>query len=483
LGEQANDRLEHVHFIAVGGTGMGSLAGLVRKRGIRVTGSDAQLYPPMSLALERWGIPVTLGFKPENVLDDPPDLVVIGNAVRPDNPEARAAIGAGLAYRSFPDALYELAIRGRHSVVVTGTHGKTTTSGMLATALQGAGRDPSFLVGGILEDFGASFREGSGEHFVVEGDEYDTAFFDKTPKFLHYGARTAILTSVEFDHADIYRDLEHVKSAFRAFVSGLPAEGTLVACFDDANVREVARHAACRVTGYGVEPREPAAWEARGVTPRATGTGFRLVHDAEVVARVEIPLHGRHNVANALAVLVTLDALGVPLDAAVAALARYRGVKRRQELRGEIGGIAVVDDFAHHPTAVHETIAAMRARYPGRRLVAVFEPRSNTSRRAIFQADYVRALEAADEVLIACVPDAPIYSATGEVTERLSSERIATDLRHRGRAAESHASPDRIAEELAERCRAGDVVLVMSNGDFGGLVLKLLGRLRERHGA
>ncbi len=482
MGEQTNDRLEHVHFVAVGGTGMGSLAGLLRKRGIRVTGSDAQLYPPMSLALERWGIAVAMGFRPENVLDDPPDLVVIGNAVRPDNPEARAVIEAGLPYRSFPDALFELAMRDKHSVVVTGTHGKTTTAGLLAAALYEAGCDPSFLVGGILENFAASFREGSGAHFVVEGDEYDTAFFDKTPKFLHYGARTAILTSVEFDHADIYRDLEHVKSAFRALVSGMPAAGTLVACFDDPNVREVARHAACRVLGYAVEPRGPVAWEARGVTPRPGGTGFRVVHDAQVVAQAEIPQHGRHNVANALAVLVVLDALGVPLDAAVAALLHYRGVKRRQELRGEIGGIAVVDDFAHHPTAVRETLAAMRARFPGRRLVAVFEPRSNTSRRAVFQSDYVRALETADQVWIARVPDAPIYSATGEVTERLSSERIATDLRNRGKPAQSTTSPDLIAEELAERCRAGDVVLVMSNGDFGGLVLKLLGRLRERHG-
>jgi UDP-N-acetylmuramate: L-alanyl-gamma-D-glutamyl-meso-diaminopimelate ligase len=482
VGEQGHDRLEHVHFVAVGGTGMGSLAGLLRSRGVRVTGSDAQLYPPMSTALERWGIPVTLGFRAENVLDDPPDLVVIGNAVRPDNPEARAAIDAGLAYRSFPDALHDLAIRGRHSVVVAGTHGKTTTTGMLATALHGAGADPSFLVGGILEDFGASFREGRGPHFVVEGDEYDTAFFDKTPKFLHYGARTAIVTSVEFDHADIYRDLEHVKSAFRALVSGLPGDGTLVACFDDANVREVARAASCPVVGYAVEPREPVAWEARGLTAGPHGTGFRLVHDAQVVARVEIPLHGRHNVANALAVLATLAVLGVPLDAAALALGRYRGVKRRQELRGEVGGIAVVDDFAHHPTAVRETLAAMRARYPGRRLVAAFEPRSNTSRRAVFQSDYVRALEGADQVVIAQVPDAPIYSATGEVTERLSSEQIAEDLRRRGRPARSLASPDRIAEELAGECRAGDVVLVMSNGDFGGLVWKLLGRLRERHG-
>jgi UDP-N-acetylmuramate: L-alanyl-gamma-D-glutamyl-meso-diaminopimelate ligase len=474
------ERLDHVHFVAVGGTGMGSLAGLLRERGVRVTGSDTKVYPPMSLALERWGIPVAEGFRPENVLDDPPDLVVIGNVVRPDNPEARAAIESGLPYRSFPDALFELAMRDKHPVVVTGTHGKTTTAALLASLLERTGRDPSFLVGGILLEFEGSFREGLGDHFVVEGDEYDTAFFDKTPKFLHYGPRTAVLTSVEFDHADIYRDLDHVVSTFRQLVRSMPADGTLVACLDDPNVRDLVRDAPCNVLGYGVEPEEPMSFEARGLSPSVAGTGFRLARDAQVVARVELPMFGRHNVSNALAALVTAISLGVPVDAAVAALESFRGVKRRQEWRGEAAGVAVIDDFAHHPTAVRETIAALRVRFPVRRLWATFEPRSNTSRRAVFQSDYTEALAGADRVVIAQVPDLPLYSATGEVSERLSSERIATELQARGVEAESFTSADLIAQHLTRECEAGDVVLVMSNGDFGGLIPKLLGRLRER---
>ncbi|MEN8182689.1 MAG: UDP-N-acetylmuramate:L-alanyl-gamma-D-glutamyl-meso-diaminopimelate ligase [Myxococcota bacterium] len=479
MGEVKAERLEHVHMIAVGGTGMGSLAGLLRGRGIRVTGSDAQLYPPMSVALERWGVSVTQGFRPDNVLDDPPDLVVIGNAVRADNPEARAAIDVGLPYRSFPDALYELAIAGKHSVVVAGTHGKTTTTGMLATVLDAVGLDPSFLVGGILEGFGGSFREGFGEHFVVEGDEYDTAFFDKTPKFLHYAPHTALISSIEFDHADIYEDLDHVKRAFRTLVSGMPAEGTLLAHVADPHVAEVVAQAPCPVVGYAVDPRQPVAWEARGLTATPEGTGFRLVHEAEVVARVEIPLHGRHNVANALAALVTAHTLGVPIDAAVAGIERYRGVKRRQETRGEVGGITVIDDFAHHPTAVRETLAGMRTRYPDRRLVVAFEPRSNTSRRNVFRDEYLEALSEADVVWIARVPDAPIYSATGEVSEFLDTAGIASQLRERGKQAESFEDAVLIASRLADDCRPGDVVLVMSNGDFGGLIPKLLERLGE----
>jgi UDP-N-acetylmuramate: L-alanyl-gamma-D-glutamyl-meso-diaminopimelate ligase len=474
------ETFDHVHMIAVGGTGMGSLAGLLRGRGIRVTGSDAKLYPPMSLALERWGVPVTLGFRPENVLDDPPDLVVIGNAVRPDNPEARAAIDAGLPYRSFPDALYEMAMQGKHSVVVTGTHGKTTTTGMLATILDAVGLDPSFLVGGILEDFGGSFREGAGEHFIVEGDEYDTAFFDKTPKFLHYGPRTALISSIEFDHADIYEDLDQVKAAFRKLVSGMPSDGILVAHVADANVQACVAHAPCAVVGYAVDPRQPTTWEARGLSASPEGTGFRLVHDSTVVARVELPLHGRHNVTNALGALVTAHTLGVPMDAAVAGLERYQGVKRRQEVRGEIAGVTVIDDFAHHPTAVRETIVGMRSRYPGRRIVVAFEPRSNTSRRSVFQQEYVEALSQADTVWIARVPDAPIYSATGEVSERLDTSRIASELRNQGREAESFDNPGLIAARLGDESREGDVVLVMSNGDFGDLIPKLLERLEER---
>lgn len=469
-------RDEHIHFIAIAGTGMGSLAGLLRARGHRVTGSDEGVYPPMSTALEKWGIPVYEGFSPLHVSDPRPDRVVIGNVVRRENPEARAAIDSGIPYVSFPDALHEYAIRGKHSVVVTGTHGKTTTTSLLAALLLETGQDPSVLVGGIAANLDGSFRDGGGAHFVVEGDEYDTAFFDKTPKFLHYGARTAILTSVEFDHADIYRDLDHVKSAFREFVASLPESGALVANLDDEDVRDVVAGAPCRVVGYGLE-RRPDAWHvALGeVGPEGQDLALTLPGGAQVAARLPFP--GRHNAANALAAIACAAELGIPADEAARALRAYAGVKRRQELRGEPGGIAVIDDFAHHPTAVRETLAAVRAQYAGRRLVAVFEPRSNTSRRAVFQQAYAEAFDAADRVVISEVGDAPIYSNTGEVTERFSSARLVGALAARGVEAIALADPDAILAHLAERLRPGDVVLVMSNGSFGGLCGRLVERL------
>ncbi len=470
----------HVHFVAIGGTGMGSLAGLLARRGVTVTGSDRALYPPMSTALEEWGIPVSLGFDPAHLDAGPggrPDLVVIGNAVRSDNPEARAAIDGGLATSSFSDALYDLAIAGRHSVVVSGTHGKTTTTSLLAALLSATGRDPGVLVGGISLDLGGSFLDGEGEHFVVEGDEYDTAFFDKTPKFLHYHPRTLVLTSVEFDHADIYRDLEHVKTAFRGLVESLPAEAAIVAAVEEPNVSEVVSGAPCPVIGYAVGDEAPAAWCARSLAPDPEGTAFDLARDGRVVARARLPLHGRHNVANAVAALAVLERLGVPLEAAVAALPRFRGVKRRQEERGEAGGVLVIDDFAHHPTAVRETLAGLRARFPGRRLVAVFEPRSNTSRRAVFQSAYAEAFDAADRVLVCQVDDAPIYSAFGQVSERFSAATLAADLTARGRDARALPGVEAIVEDLAATSAPGDVVVTLSNGGFGGIWDALLERL------
>ncbi|MDH3211398.1 MAG: UDP-N-acetylmuramate--L-alanine ligase [Myxococcales bacterium] len=463
-----------VHFVAIGGTGMGSLAGLLHARGIEVTGSDECLYPPMSTALDRWGIPAFEGFAAEHVLENPPDLVVIGNAVGPENPEARAAIDEGLAYLSFPDALYQYAIAGRHPVVISGTHGKTTTTSLVAALLLRTGRDPSLLVGGFPLDFDTSFREGEGDYFVVEGDEYDTAFFDKTPKFLHYGARTLLITSVEFDHADIYRDLDHVKQAFRDLVAALPPDGALVAAVDHAEVRDVVAGAPCRSVGYGIETDAEGAWRAARLEVEPEGTSFDVIRDGRTLLRAHVPLFGDFNVENALGALVIANELGVPLDAAAAALARFRGVKRRQELRGEARGVVVVDDFAHHPTAVRAGIGAVRARFPGRRLIAVFEPRTNTSRRAIFQADYARSFDGADRVVVRIVPDEPIYSATGPVTQRFSSERLADDLRSRGVAAVALDGVDAIVAHLVRDCEAGDVVLVMSNGAFENIWERLL---------
>ncbi len=474
--------LRHVHFIAIGGTGMGSLAGLLKARGIEVTGSDKALYPPMSTALAGWGIPVTEGFDPANVQLRHPDLVVIGNAVRRDNPEARATIDGGLTYRSFSDALYELAIAGKHCLTVTGTHGKTTTTSMSAHLLAATGRDPSFLVGGIAENFGGSFHEGAGRHFVVEGDEYDTAFFDKTPKFLHYHPQTLIITSVEFDHADIYRDLDHVKSAFRELVAGMPAHGTIVAAAAHAGVRDVIADAACPVVRYAVgetAERGPADRFAHSIVGDAEGTRFVLEARDGVARPVRIPMHGRFNVENAVAALTACERLGVGLDESIPALLDFRGVKRRQEVRGMAAGVTVVDDFAHHPTAVSGSIEALRSRFPGRRMIAVFEPRTNTSRRRVFQSDYRAALALADRVVVFRVPDEPIYSATGDVTELFSADELVAGLRETGVEATAHDRVEQIVEALVRDRRDGDVVLIMSNGGFGNIWEKLLAALRS----
>jgi UDP-N-acetylmuramate: L-alanyl-gamma-D-glutamyl-meso-diaminopimelate ligase len=468
------DALRHVHFVAICGTGMGSLAGLLHARGLRVTGSDEGLYPPMSTALTEWGIPVVEGFRAENITESRPDLVVIGNAVSPDNVEARCAIDEGFRVLSFPDALHDLAIAGHHSVVVSGTHGKTTTTALVGQILQETGRDPSLLVGGYSHDFGGSFREGSGEHFVVEGDEYDTVFFDKTPKFLHYGAHTAIITSVEFDHADIYRDLEHVKDAFRALVAGMPGDGTLVAALASEAVRDVVRDAPCRVIGYGLDATGSPDWCARNVVVSETGTSFVATHRDGREVPVSVPLFGHFNAENALAALVTADALGVPPTEAAAVLSNFRGIKRRQEVRGEAGGVLVIDDFAHHPTAVRGTVEAVRARYGGRRVVAVFEPRTNTSRRAVFQQRYAEAFDAADRVIVAQAPEGALYSATGDVGETFSTHQLVSDIRARGVVAEEPGDVAAIVEHLAATCEAGDIVLVMSNGAFGNIWEHLL---------
>ncbi|MFP6655898.1 MAG: Mur ligase domain-containing protein [Myxococcota bacterium] len=479
-------RLRHVHFIAIGGTGMGSLAGLLKARGVRVTGSDRQLYPPMSTALTEWGIEVASGFAASHVLGAKPDLVIIGNAVRADNPEAVAAIDSGLPYRSFSDALYELAIAKRHCVTVSGTHGKTTTTNLVAQLLFETGYDPSLLVGGISLDFEGSFREGEGEHFIVEGDEYDTAFFDKTPKFLHYHPDTLILTSVEFDHADIYRDLDHVKSAFRSLVGAMPTTGRIVAAVLHEGVRDVLSAASCEIEGYGVEAAgrtdrpEELRWLGSHLRSESGGLRFSL-EDRKIERSFEIwsPLFGTHNAENIVAALAALDVLGVPIESSIAALRSHLGVKRRQEVRGVAKGVTVIDDFAHHPTAVAGTIEAIAQKYAGQRVIAVLEPRTNTSRRALFEDDYVAALAGADRIAIASVADGPIYSNTGEVSELLSSPAVAEALRLRGREARAFDEIDDIIRWVVAGCEAGDVILVMSNGGFGGIWEKLLAALES----
>jgi UDP-N-acetylmuramate: L-alanyl-gamma-D-glutamyl-meso-diaminopimelate ligase len=466
------DEIRHVHFIAICGTGMGSLACMLADRGFRVTGSDLDVYPPMSDQLRAAGIDILKGYSASHVTENRPDLVVIGNAVRRDNPEARAAIDGQLPYISFADAVTHFFLRGKHSIVVTGTHGKTTCTSLIGWILAHAGLDPSVLVGGVAANFGSSVRLGEGMHFVIEGDEYDTAFFDKTPKFLHYPARTLLVTSCEYDHADIYASLDQVKDAFRRCIEAVPEDGCIVAATDSPAVREVLAGARARVEGYGF--CEPALWRVSDVAFDRAGTQFTLWRGDDRVSRVRLPMFGRHNVENAMGAIAVCAAAGLEPERAARALAEFQGVRRRQELRGEAAGVAVIDDFAHHPTAVRETIAAIRARYPDRKLWAIFEPRTNTSRRRHFEAEFTKSLEGADHVILAGV----FRTEQIPESERLRPEVVIADLRRSGVDAYYLPEVDDIIEHVVRHRSGKDVVLIMSNGAFGGIWERLLARLR-----
>jgi UDP-N-acetylmuramate: L-alanyl-gamma-D-glutamyl-meso-diaminopimelate ligase len=462
----------HIHLIAICGVGMTALAGMLQARGFRVTGSDQNIYPPMSTQLVELGIEIRQGFSPAH-LDDNPGLVVVGNAVSRSNPEVQAMLARGIPFLSFPQALAELFLRDRHPIVVAGTHGKTTTASLMAWVLETAGLQPSYMIGGIPRNFGSNYKLGEGPFFVVEGDEYDTAFFDKGPKFLHYRPRSAILTSVEFDHADIYRDLHHVKAAFQRFVHILPSGGYLAAGVDFPHVMDVLASAPCRWEGYGFSAR--ADWQAVDVEADAEVTQFLVRHQDQRLGTLRWELMGRHNIQNALAVIAVARRLGVSFDDIRRGVQSFTGVKRRQEVRGVVREITLVDDFAHHPTAIRETLAALRARYAGRRLWAIFEPRSATSRRATFQEDFVGAFAEADGVVIAGLfnpenipPDA-----------RLAPERLAQDIARRyAKAAVYLPAVDAIVDHVAAGVRPGDVVAIMSNGGFGGIHERLLAALR-----
>jgi UDP-N-acetylmuramate: L-alanyl-gamma-D-glutamyl-meso-diaminopimelate ligase len=463
-----------VHLIGIAGTGMGSLAGLLKAAGHDVRGSDEHVYPPMSTQLREQDIPVFEGFRPEN-LDWKPDRVVVGNVCRKDHVEVLAAAERQLALYSFPSLLADLFLQDRTSVVIAGTHGKTTTSSIVAHLLNDAGRDPSFLIGGVPLNFRQSWRLGRGPEFVVEGDEYDTAFFDKGSKFFHYRPHTAILTSVEFDHADIFRDEEAVKAAFRKFVTLIPEDGNLLVCAASPGALDVARVARCNVTTYG-RPGSGADWIFEVA---ARSSGGRAVLDiarrGERVLSLETSLAGIYNKENLVGAVAAASILGVDLQAIARASRRFQGVKRRQEVRGIASGVTVVDDFAHHPTAIRETVLALKGRYGPGKLIAAFEPRSATSRRAVFQHEFADALSVADEVVLA-----PLYAPEKvPEAERLDVERLAADLRREDIPARVIASVDETAAHLAERASPGDTVLIMSSGDYGGLHDKVLFRLGD----
>ena len=459
-----------IHLIAVCGTGMGALACMLQDLGFEVTGSDQKIYPPMSHFLEKKGVRIRDGFREEN-LSHAPDLVIVGNAVTRENPEIAMLHRLGLNFCSMPQALNRFVAGGKQTLLVSGTHGKTTTSSILAWVLQTAGLDPSFMIGGILKNFDSNYRLGDGPYFVVEGDEYDTAFFDKGAKFLHYHPQAAVLTSVEFDHADIFRDLVHIKQTFQKFLHGIDGTGLLVAYDADPNVSELVENLGCRVERYGKKPG--TRWRLGTVGYESPWTEFEVLKNETLFAVFKTRLFGEHNLFNALAVVAVADELKLPSRAVAQALETFDGVKRRQEIRGQKRGITVIDDFAHHPTAVRETVRAVKSVHGLDRLIAVFEPRTNTSMRDIFQDDYPAAFEMADVI---CIREPPLLQKIPP-EQRFSSERLVHDLKIRGKDAHYFKDTDAIIEFLTAIARPGDLILIMSNGGFDNIHQRLLDRL------
>ncbi len=468
--------VESIYLLGIGGSAMAPLAGMLKERGYHITGVDAHVYPPASTLLESLGIQWYEGFD-EDHLTPSPDLVVIGNALSRGNPEVEAVLDRKIPYRSLPEVLKELFLPGHESIVVAGTHGKTTTTSMLAWLFHHAGRKPNFLIGGVAENFGRSYGLGGGAEFILEGDEYDSAFFDKGPKFLHYRPDQLILTSLEFDHADIYSDLAAIELQFRRLVNLVPRRGRIVAWGEDPRVAACVQNAFCPVETYGLMPF--CDWCAGDLETAEGRTGFRVIHRGDEVCAVQLPMVGRVNVLNALAAAAVASNNGISRDAIAQALASFRSVRRRMDVRGEAGGITVVDDFAHHPTAIRETILAARQRWPDRKLWAVLEPRSNTMRRKVFEGALPVALADADAVVIGPVNRPHQLSDA----ERLSPEAVVSALRAAGKAADAFGSGREVADYLSSEVRAGDVVLVMSNGDFDGLCSLLLEKLASRTGA
>jgi len=457
---------DHIHLIAVCGTAMGALAAMLQERGYRVTGSDENVYPPMSMFLAERKIPVFSGFGEAN-LSEVPDLVVVGNTVSRQNPEAAAARRRRLPFCSMPQAINHFVAAGKQRIVVTGTHGKTTTSAIIAWILETAGQAPSFVIGGILNDFNGNHRLGSGPHIVLEGDEYDTAYFDKGPKFLHYPPHAAVLTGIEFDHADIYRDLSHVKAAFYRFVSAMAPEAHLLAAADDEVVTEVIDAGRCRILRYGLGTGD---WQIGKVTVAPPWTGFEVFFQGQRHAAFRTRMMGEHNLANLLAAVAVADILGIAKTDVALALETFSGIRRRQQIRGVKRGVTVMDDFAHHPTAVRETIRAVRPFFPAGRLIAVFEPRTHSSMRRVFQKVYPAAFDEADLI---CIRRPPLLSKVPE-GERFSSETLVDDLKSRGKDARFFEETGPIVDFVADVAGKGDLVLVMSNGGFDNIHKRLL---------
>jgi UDP-N-acetylmuramate: L-alanyl-gamma-D-glutamyl-meso-diaminopimelate ligase len=468
--------IKRVYLIGIGGTAMASLAGMLKERGYEVGGSDEHVYPPMSTYLEQLRIPVLEGYTKEHLLTFRPELVVVGNAAAITNAEAAATLELDLPYTSMPEAIYELFIKGKHSVVVTGTHGKTTTTSLMAWILEAAGRDPGMVVGGIPVNFNRNYKLGRGPEFVIEGDEYNTAFFDKGPKFLHYGANTLIVNNIEFDHADIYADLAAIVEAFRQAVRAVAPDDTIVANGDDGNVVSLRGDARARWLTFGWQrTRDLFATDAE-LTPE--GAAFTAWWEGREWFRFHTTMSGRHNILNALADIAVARLRGLSAEEIQKGLASFQGIKRRMEVRGVERGVTVIDDFAHHPTAIATTLDGARKRYPGRRIWALFEPRSISSSRKEFESGYIDAFHEADRVVIGPIFHRGRYETRYGLDKMMAVPEILERLNRDGIEAVQIDDVDDIAGAVARDAADGDVVVVMSSGAFGGVHEKILARLR-----
>ncbi|HXW91373.1 MAG TPA: UDP-N-acetylmuramate:L-alanyl-gamma-D-glutamyl-meso-diaminopimelate ligase [Terriglobales bacterium] len=460
-----SDNNRHIHLIGICGTAMASLAGMLQQRGFRVTGSDRAAYPPMSDFLRSLAIGVKEPFDSKN-LEPRPDLVVIGNAISRGNVELEHVLDQRIPFSSLPQVLHDEFLVGKQVLVVAGTHGKTTTTSMLAWIFESAGRKPSFLIGGIAENFQSSFQVREGEHFILEGDEYDTAFFDKGPKFLHYFPDAVILTSVEFDHADIYKDLDAVETAFKRLVNLVPRRGRIVAFDCGESLERCLARPFCPVERYG---RRASHWQIRDLRLGTKDTRWSLWKEGAWWADFEFAMAGEYNVWNATAAAALAAGQGISPDQIGAAFRTFQGVKRRLEVRTVVRGITIIDDFAHHPTAIRSTLEALRSRYPGARLWVILEPRSNTLRRNILQKDLAKSLAIADEVVVA-----EVFQSEGiPASERLDLPTLQAEIEKHGRRARLAPAVDTILATVAPELRAGDVVAILSNGGFGGIYEKL----------
>jgi UDP-N-acetylmuramate: L-alanyl-gamma-D-glutamyl-meso-diaminopimelate ligase len=477
---------KHFHMIGIGGSAMAPLAGMLRERGYQVTGSDAGVYPPASTLLESLGITYASAFDAKN-LTPAPDIVVVGNAISRGNVEVEEMLDRKLPHRSLPEILEEEFLPEKHSIVVSGTHGKTTTTAMLAWVFHVANKKPNFLVGGVAENFGKSYGLAGGQEFILEGDEYDSAYWDKAAKFLHYQPDDLIITSVEFDHADIYSDFDVYQLAFKRLVNLVPRRGRVIVWGDKVAIgknlpapavpKAVTEKAFCPVIPYGFDPENE--WVASNVSLVDNQMHFRAHYKGLLFGEFSLAATGRHNVLNALAAMIVAQGRGIKAETIQTALSTFQSVKRRMDIKGEIDNILVVDDFAHHPTAIRATIEAARLRWPGRRLWAILEPRSNSMRRRVFQEALPLALALGDRVILGGVHRA------GQLADeqRLDPETIIDAVRQLGKGASVFHSSDEIADFLAEEARPNDLLLVMSNGSFDGLCEKLLKRLQSRPAA